>query len=248
MPTKKQSPGPWPNGPLAGFDLESTGVDVETDRIVTGCVLHLGGGGPVRTRTWLSDLDGAVIPEQASAIHGIRTEVARESGDPAARVVEEIVTALAECAQDGRPLVAMNAPFDLSLLDREARRHGVVPLSEREYRPLILDLRVLDKQVDPYRTGPRTLGMLCRHYEVQHHGAHHADADALAAVEVTLQLAHRHQWLGRIEPDRLHEMQVGWARSQALSLASYFRRQDGDGRRADTVRTEWPLIPAGVAA
>lgn len=70
----------WISGPLLAFDLETTGTDVETDRIVTAAVVRLEADGSVSAElTWLLD-PGVAIPEQASAIHGISTERAREHG------------------------------------------------------------------------------------------------------------------------------------------------------------------------
>ena len=51
----------------------------------------------------------------------------------------------------------MNAPFDLTLLDRELRRHRAASLSHYlGQNPLrVLDPRVLDKHLDRYRKGRR---------------------------------------------------------------------------------------------
>ena len=76
------------------FDLETTGVDVVGDRIVTAHVGLLDASGTVLTaRDWLAD-PGVVIPEGATAVHGITTEYAREHGRPAGLVVSEVVGAL----------------------------------------------------------------------------------------------------------------------------------------------------------
>ena len=48
----------------------------------------------------------------------------------------------------------------------------------------VLDPRVLDKHIDPYRRGGRKLTDLCAHYKVALDGAHSADADAIAACRV----------------------------------------------------------------
>jgi DNA polymerase-3 subunit epsilon len=112
---------------LGVFDLETTGIDVETARIVTA---HVGlidaTGASIAHGEWLAD-PGVEIPEQASAVHGISTERARAEGRPAAEVVAEIVAAVRAVFARGVPLVVYNAPYDLTLLDREARRHGVEP-------------------------------------------------------------------------------------------------------------------------
>src|SRR5688500_20167479 len=83
----------WHLGRLCGFDLETTGVDVEADRIVSACVVQCGGGHPTQSATWMAD-PGIEIPEGAAKVHGITTERARAEGRPAAEVVEQVVAAL----------------------------------------------------------------------------------------------------------------------------------------------------------
>lgn len=233
----------WFTSRLCGFDLESTGVNVETDRIVTGCVVQCGGGHDTQSATWMAD-PGVEIPEEAAKIHGVTTERARAEGRPPAEVVEQMVAALAECVLAGQPVVAMNASFDLTMLDREARRHGVQPLVDVVGGDLrVIDPRVLDKQVSR-RKGRRTLSDLCAHYQVALDGAHSADADAIAACRVAWRLGTTVQQLGSMSVDDLHQAQIKWAEAQGRSLAAYFRRTPGKESWADGVRTEWPMIPA----
>ena len=233
----------WFEGRLAGFDLETTGVDVESDRIVTACAVQCGGGHPTQSATWMAD-PGIEIPEEAAKVHGITTEQARAEGRPAAEVVEQLVAALAECVLAGQPIVAMNASFDLTILDREARRHGVQPLADIVGGDLrVVDPRVLDKAVDKFRRGGRKLEDLCRTYGVRLDGAHSADADAIAACRVAWRIATKEPRIGGASLDDLHKWQIEWARQQAESLADYFRRTPGKESWADGVRTEWPLIP-----
>jgi DNA polymerase-3 subunit epsilon len=232
----------WFEGRLCGFDLETTGVDVEQDRIVTACLVQCGGGNPTQSFSWLAD-PGVEIPEGAAKVHGITTERARAEGRPAAEVVEQVVAGLAESVLAGLPVVAMNASFDLTMLDREARRHNVQPLTDIVGDDLrVIDPRVLDKQVSR-RKGKRTLSDLCQHYEVRLDGAHSADADAIAACRVSWRLGTTVPQLGAMSIDDLHQAQIKWAEAQGRSLAAYFRRTPGKEHQADGVRTEWPLIP-----
>jgi DNA polymerase-3 subunit epsilon len=233
----------WCLGRLAGFDIESTGVSPERDRIVTACVVQCGGGSPVASATWMSDVGGIEIPEAASAVHGITTERVRAEGRPAGEVVEEIITALTAVVLSGIPVVAMNATYDLTMLDREARRHGVQPLAETVGDDLrVVDPFVLDKQVVPRRRGRRTLTALCEAYGVRLDGAHDAAADALAACRVVWRIGQQCPEIGSASLDDLHTQQIAWADQQAADLADYFRRK-GDDARAKTVRGDWPLIP-----
>ncbi|WP_031032150.1 exonuclease domain-containing protein, partial [Streptomyces sp. NRRL WC-3725] len=214
----------WHTGRMCGFDLETTGTDVETDRIVTACVVQCGGGLPTQSATWLAH-PRVEIPESAAAVHGITTERARAEGQPAGEVVQQIVAALSQVVLAGIPLVAMNAQFDLTLLDREARRHRVQPLTDIGGELLrVIDPRVLDKKIDRYRRGGRKLEDLCRHYGVTLNGAHSSDADAIAACRVAWRIAQREPALADAELSFLHEKQVAWARDQAEGLAAYFRR------------------------
>ncbi|MET7285588.1 3'-5' exonuclease [Streptomyces sp. NPDC005573] len=232
----------WTTGPLMAFDLETTGTDVETDRIVTAAVVRLDPDGTVsQERTWLLD-PGVAIPEQASAIHGISTERARADGVRPAPAVEEIVEAVAEGARSGLPLVVMNARYDLSLLDRECRRYGVEPIGDRlGGGPLtVIDPLVIDKHVDKYRKGRRALHALCDHYGVSLDDAHNARADAVAAGRVVRRMAERHRRVGAMPPAELHALQVRAAAEQSASLQAYLRRTADP---AAVVESAWPLIP-----
>lgn len=233
----------WHRRPLVGVDVETTGTDVETARIVTAAVVRYGGGLDTDTRTWVSDLGGAEVPLSATAVHGWTTEAARIAGRPAGDVVEEILRVLAQAEASGWPLVIMNAPFDLSVLDREAARYGVEPLSAR-CAPYVIDPRVLDKKVDRFRPGGRTLEDLCRHYIVDLDGAHTPEQDAKAACAVVWKLARRHSWLAKRTLPELHAEQLRWALTQLEELREHFATTSGKEHLAPGVRVHWPLIPA----
>ncbi|MGA5424566.1 3'-5' exonuclease [Streptomyces lavendulocolor] len=225
----------WHLGRLAGFDLETTGVDLNHDRIVTACVVQCGGGQPTASATWLAD-PGIEIPEQAAQVHGITTDEARAKGRPAAEVVAEILAALGQVITSGIPVVAMNARFDLTILDREARRYGLDPLPDGFP---VVDPYVLDKAYDRYRRGSRKLVDLCTHYEVPIGDAHTADADAIAACRVAWRLGQRFPQLAQYEPHELHAAQKHWAADQAVGLQRYLRKSDPTAH----CPTDWPLVP-----
>ncbi|MFD3607899.1 3'-5' exonuclease [Streptomyces atroolivaceus] len=232
----------WVSGPLTAFDLETTGTDVETDRIVTAAVVRLEADGSVsEERTWLLN-PGVAIPEQASAIHGISTERAREHGVPAASAVEEIARTVADGLRAGVPLVVMNARYDLSLLDRECRRYAVESVSERlgDVPSPVIDPLVIDKHVDKYRKGKRALHALCAHYGVSLDDAHDARADAVAAARVVRRMGEKHEPVGVMPLRDLHGLQTRAAAEQSLSLQAYLRRTADP---AAVVEPAWPLIP-----
>src|SRR5215475_13200937 len=144
----------WWQGPLAAFDLETTGPDPLTDRIVTAAVIVRNPNAATVAaidRTWLA-APAIPISDGAAKVHGITNEHAQANGQPDHLVTRQVVAALAELLPQC-PLVIYNAPFDLTMLDREARRHGIAPLDLAA--ALIIDPLVLDKQLDRYRKGSR---------------------------------------------------------------------------------------------
>lgn len=225
-------------GRIAVFDLETTGVDVDTSRIVSACVAILDADGTVVGRwDWLAD-PGVVIPEGASNVHGITTERARAEGRLAASVVAEIAQAIRMVVTLGIPLVVYNAPYDLSLLDRECRRHRVPPV---EGIAPVIDPLVIDKSVDRYRKGKRTLEVTCERYGVTLDGAHEAGADAIAAGRLALALARTFPDEVGIPASDLHGRQEVWYREQAERFEEYIRSAKGDAAfRADR---SWPVRP-----
>ncbi|MEU5977997.1 3'-5' exonuclease [Streptomyces sp. NPDC047315] len=237
----------WFDGPLAAFDTETTGVDVETDRIVSAAlVVQDAAGAAVRVTRWLVD-PGVPVPAAATRVHGLTDEHVQRNGRWPAPVMEEIGRSLAGQCAAARPLVVMNAPFDLTLLDRELRRHRAASLAHYlENVPLcVLDPRVLDKHLDRYRKGRRTLADLCAQYEVALEGAHDAAVDAAAALEVVRAVGRRFAArLERLSAAELHALQAVWHAAQARGLQAWFMLNGSP----EAVDPAWPLRPELPAA
>ncbi|TVL93148.1 3'-5' exonuclease [Streptomyces sp. SAJ15] len=232
----------WFEGPLAAFDTETTGVDVERDRIVSAAlVVQRTAGGVPEVRRWLVS-PGVPVPPEATAIHGLTEEHLQRHGRWPAPVMEEVARALAQQSARATPLVVMNAPFDLTLLDRELKRHRNASLAGYlSIHPLcVLDPYVLDKHLDRYRKGRRTLTDLCAHYGVELTGAHDAAADATAALDVVRAIGRR--FAGQLEPlsvAELHTRQAVWYAAQARGLQAWFARNGSE----TTCDPAWPLRP-----
>lgn len=233
----------WADGPLVGFDTETTGVDVGVDRIVTAAVVRRVGGRAV-ARTWLID-PGVEIPAGATAVHGITTEHARTHGGEPAGALEEIADTLAGALTRGEPVVAYNASYDLSLLDAELRRHGLRTLPQRIARDVrvVIDPLVLDRWLDTYRAGKRRLGDLCAHYGVAPGTLHTADADVVATLDVLEALCTRFPGIGRALPDRLHDAQARAHRRWAEGYNAWRAERGLDGSGAEL---SWPVRSAPV--
>lgn len=229
-----------------GLDLETTGVDVFNDRIVTACAVLVEDGRAVHTREWLVAVD-IDIPEGATAVHGITTTHAREHGMPADVAVKEIANAVRWALTHSVPLILFNGAFDLSMLNAECARHGLGSPEDVCGQPIapVLDGYVLDKAADRYRPGSRKLADVAGYYGVTLDNAHNATADAVAAVGVIQALSERSRmprdavaamYGDRKYPDsvarsfgqlavplmELHTRQVGWYRERQEGLGTYW--------------------------
>ncbi len=207
---------------LAVFDLETTGIDVETSRIVSATVAVIDREGSVLERVdWLLN-PGVEIPAQATNVHGITTEHAVANGRGAAEGVAEIVATIREHLGRGLPLVAYNAPYDLTLLNRESLRHGVLPLVAPSP---VVDPLVIDKAIDRYRKGKRTLEVTSAFYGVSLDDAHDSGADAIAAGRVAQAIVRAHGGKLPVSVTELHDLQAKWSLEQAESFQTYMRRE-----------------------
>jgi len=180
------------DGPMVGFDTETTGIDVERDRIVTTCTVLLQPATPTWTQKVTSNLIAVDvdIPAAAEEVHGISTKFARENGDPAPVVLDAVADQLYRAMAARIPVVGSNLAYDFTILDRELRRHDLPTVDERLGRSLgpVIDVLVIDKWLDPYRKGKRKLTDLCEHYGIELVGAHDSTVDALAAARVAYRM------------------------------------------------------------
>lgn len=226
--------------PVLALDTETTGPNPDTARLVTiALVLVDDDGSVLESQEWLVRPDGFDIPAEATAIHGISTEHARERGASLDEVLEKVALILsAHCWVDRIPLVAFNAPYDLTLIDREMRR---VAHTWLKVPPGVLDPYVLDQRLVPKRRGKgsRRLQAVAEAYNVPltADDAHGATADATAAARIALKQLDNDLLRG-IPLQVIHEAQIGWKREQAAELTAYFRSV-GNGEH---VNAEWPLI------
>lgn len=215
---------------LLSFDLETTGTDPLTARIVTSALISIKG----RQRDDLEMLadPGIPIPEGAAKVHGISTEYAREHGRPHDEVLAETIARIRAGWRDGATLIVYNAAYDLTVLrslDPTFTVDGPV-----------VDPLVIDKAKDPYRKGKRQLEPVCAHWGVTLDNAHEATADALAAARVAWKLARAYPELTEVSADELMLNQATWHYESQSGLKKYFEEK-GQTDRAATVNTSWPV-------
>ncbi|MFI6685484.1 3'-5' exonuclease [Streptomyces sp. NPDC050485] len=230
----------WHLEPLVGFDLETTGTEPLEARIVSAAIVTVRGADVVGRRDWLAD-PGIRIPAQASAVHGISTERAAAEGRPAPAVADEIADCLTGHWRRGVPVVAYNAAFDLTLLAAELQRYELPSLSDRLDGAApgpVIDPYTIDRSVDRYRSGKRTLEAVCAEYGVVLEAAHDAGADALAAARVAVAIAERHPRVARLGPAELHDRQIQWYAEWAADFQQFLRKK---GTADAVIDGSWPL-------
>ena len=239
---------PWIDAPLLGFDTETTGTNVATDRIVTVALVHSVGPGRDHetVATWLID-PGVEIPEPARQVHGISTEHARAHGMASAEALDEVATMIVDALRKDVPLVAFNISFDLAILENELTRLGLPTLAARLGHDIapVIDALVIDRGVDRYRKGKRTLTDVLAHYGLEQDGRlHTADVDVSATLDVLRAIAGKYPQIAASSLGDLHREQMSWHRSWAENFNAFLERK---GRTPD-VDVVWPLPSAERAA
>lgn len=217
---------------IAVFDTETNGVDVREARIVTAFLGLMNRKGElVEKKSWLIN-PGVEIPQGAIDIHGITNEKAQAEGADPKEAIFDILTHVQLFTQDA-PLVAYNAAFDLSLLKYEAERHGFT----MHFTAPVFDSFIVDKQLDKFRKGKRTLTVTSAHYGIDiGANAHDAEADCVAAGKLAFMLLGG-KALGGLTLSYIHERQIVYAAEQAAGLQTYFRRKDPSA----VVDGTWPI-------
>lgn len=237
--TNHTSPTPshsWVDGPMLGFDLETTGVDRFSDLPVAAALVLVEGAKVLSTDYFLID-PGRPIPPGASAIHGISTERARSEGISLTCALKRIYEAISGAQAEGWPIVGMNLSYDLTMLDMLARAHlgfGISP--EGLY---VLDALVIDRHIDTYRPGKRRLVNLAEHYGVALPDAHNAAGDATAALYVVGAELSRCPDLANSSLADLTASQATWHRRWAASYSSY--RVEHGLSPLEPADFEWPI-------
>jgi len=157
--------------PLVFLDLETTGTNVATDRIVEIAMVKIFPDGSRQVKVKRIH-PGIPIPPDATAVHGISDQDV--AGCPSFKqVANEIKQFLDQCDLAGYNLHR----FDIPMLVEEFLRAG------QSFN--LKDRHIIDVQKIFFRMEPRDLSAAYRFYcgkEIQH--AHSAEADATATYEV----------------------------------------------------------------
>ena len=157
--------------PLAFIDLETTGVNLGTDRILEIAIVKILTDGTRSVKRKLIN-PGIPIPKASSDIHGITDEMVKD-----APLFKQVAQELKQML-DGCDFAGYNSNrFDIPLLMEEFLRAQVdFDMKNR---------KLLDVQNIFHKMEPRTLGAAYRFYcNKTLEGAHSAEVDATATYEI----------------------------------------------------------------
>lgn len=159
--------------PICFFDIEATGVTPRADRIIELAMIKIAPDGSETTKNWLIN-PGIPIPIETIAIHGITDEIVKNCAS-FANVAQEIRAFIGDADLGGFNL----SRFDIPMLCEEFARAGVA--FEAESR------RVIDAQKIFHAREPRNLTAALAFYcDKEHIGAHGAEADTRATIDVVV--------------------------------------------------------------
>ena len=181
---------------LVSVDVETTGLSLETDRLIAIGAVAIQGG-----RVDLADSFYAVLRQSQTSsvdnilVHGIGgTE--QMQGDPPVEVMLRFVEFVGHS-----PLLAFHAPFDASMLDQAARDHFGSRLGRTW-----LDLAWLAPALLPDNAERRALDDWLEKYGITVAVRHHALADAVATAQLHLVLQHVAELQGHVSTASLIEL------------------------------------------
>lgn len=198
------------NKPIAFIDLETTGINLGSDRIVEIAIVKILADGSKSIKRKLINPE-MPIPKGASDVHGITDEMVKEA--PSFKMVAQELKQIL----DGCDIAGYNSNrFDIPLLMEEFLRAGV----EFDMR----NRRLLDVQNIFHKMEPRTLSAAYRFYCNKNlEGAHGAEADATATYEILLSQIQKYPELGNSVESILKMM----GEDQIVDFARRFIMQDG---------------------
>lgn len=207
--------------PIVVFDIEATGVNVATDRIVSFAAVKL----PEATSGFMPDWDdfptlsflcnpGVRMAPEVIAVHGITNEMVAGLAD-FSEMVKAVHDFISGCDLGG----FNHSNFDVPMLANEFERCGI------RWDPITEGHRLIDAGTLFKKREPRDLSAASRFYLGQEHGAaHDAMGDVVATANVLAAQIHRY----KLEDKTRGELETESSYEQRLDLdGKIVRNKDG---------------------
>lgn len=222
--------------PLVFFDLETTGTNVATDRIIEVCAIKLN---PDGSQSELYELlDPTIpIPAGATAVHNITNEMV--AGKPTfAEKAGEFADFFCNCDLGGYNIKR----FDVPMLMEEFARLGKYPIK-------VSDTSFVDVMALYHQREKRDLASAVRFYcGREHDGAHSAKADVLATIEVLKSQLLRYEdlqpntsFLHSVLDDKMVDLSRKFIRNESGEIVYNFGKHFGKPVESEPSFLDWML-------
>lgn len=156
---------------FSAVDIETTGLDPKNDRIVEIGVVKFRNGRKISVRSWLVN-PGMPIPPSVVKIHGITTDMVRESPDFAG-VFPQFKAFVGDTV-----ILAHNGRFDISFFNAELKRAGMEAPRNR-----VVDTLPVFRQWFP-KASRHTLAFMAEYLQIKSYAMHRGMSDAASLFEI----------------------------------------------------------------
>ena len=190
--------------PICFFDLETTGTNVATDRVVEISILKVFPNGNKESKTWLVNPE-MPIPEEVVAVHGISNE--KVANEPTFKQLSKEIYKMIKDSD----LAGFNSDrFDIPLLAEEMLRAEV----DFDMKHMVS----VDVQTIFHKMEKRTLAAAYKFYcDKDLTDAHSAEADTVATYEVLKAQLDRYPEL----ENNIKKLSEFTTRKQSLDFAGF---------------------------
>lgn len=220
----------------AWFDLETTGLDVEKDRIVELAIVVSTETEVIDKKQWYINPNGRAIDPEASAVNGITEELVRD-----APKFKDIAKEVYDIFMSADVIAGQNIlGFDLKILYLEFMRAGIqFDLNAKQY----YDNIVVERNI-----APRNLGAMYKRYTGKElENAHQALVDTEACFEVFKHQSKKAVEVG-LENNMIYSAAgidiFGYVRMQGDKLVFNFGKNRGKAVVSDVDYAVWMLQSA----
>ena len=215
----------WPRKCFIVFDTETTGLDFQKDRIIQVGVavfnqeMYIHGWKWLLNTTYPSDAD-------AVAVHGITDTHRYAEGESAHIVIPRVLGLFKRMRAAHGPVVAFNAPFDMSMFSVECSRLGIRfnVNGLHVIDPLVID-RHFERNVPIFTKPFMRLNQMAGRYGVLA-PTHDALADCISTGYVAIAQSVHHTAIRRAELPDLVRSQQTWYEEWATKFISFAEKKD----------------------
>jgi DNA polymerase III epsilon subunit family exonuclease len=216
------------DSPFLGFDLETTGVDVRTARVVTASLVYERDD-DLTAMTFVAN-PGIPIPPESTNIHGFTDDMVKDAR-PGAEVVRDLRDLIEQGWNEGRTLTGHNISYDFGVLNAELERYGEEPF---KVTGPVIDTMVLHRMAGNKKA---TLAVVADYYGVVNKSAHSSEEDTIATVKIAQIMRDKSAYLRQTDLRDLFRQQQHSHKVWAAGLQSYFTRIG----KNEKVNDDWPV-------